>query len=236
MGTGWAPRLREDSMRKKALVSVALGLTVALTAGAAIAGFKPKFDLKLSDTKVKGNPQLDIHLEFAGDDEEIGNFAMKIPKGFSIASDEDVPNDEEIGAGDISIEAGPGCSTGPEGAIPVSTQAPIPATIYEKARSDDEADAGVHAVWLLDLEPLNRVRLLITGSKKKGWTVSGAPTPSPYTCNPLTVDLTINAESATGVPLVTNAAKKGTYKIVATITSQDSPALQRFVEKVKLTK
>ena len=221
-------------MKKRVLVSVALGLAAALTAGVAMADFSPKFDLTMSDTKVKGNPALDIHLEFDGDDEEIGNFEMKIPAGFNIASDAKVPNDEEIGSGDITIEAGPACSPGPEGAIPVSTQAPIPATIYERGLTDEQADAGVKAVWFLDLEPLNRVSLAITGSKKKGWTVSGAPSPSNYTCNPLTVDLTINSTSESGVPLVTNAAKAGLYKIKATISSQDSPSVETFVEKVKL--
>lgn len=223
-------------MSRKSIFSLAVGLAVALVSGVAMADFNPKFDLELSDTKVKGNPALDIHLEFGENDEEIGNFAMKIPKGFNIASDEKVEDGEEIGGGDITIEAGPGCSSGPEGGIPVTTAAPISATIVEQARSDDQVDAGVHAVWFLDLEPLNRVELEITGSKKKGWRVSGAPTPSNYTCNPLTVDLTINATSESGVPLVTNAKKKGTYKIVATITSQDSPAIEKFVEKVKLTK
>lgn len=221
-------------MKRKAIVSVALGLAGALTAGVALADFSPKFDLTLSDTKVKGNPALDIHLEFDEKDEEIGNFSMKIPAGFNIATDAKVPDDEEIGSGDIAIEAGPGCSPGPEGAIPVTTQAPIPATIYERGRSDEEADAGVKAVWLLDLEPLNRVRLLVTGSKKKGWEVSGAPTASNYTCNPLTVDLTINSTSESGVALVTNAAKKGIYKIKAAISSQDSGAVETFVEKVRL--
>ena len=60
---------------------MALGLAVALTAGVAMADFSPEFDLDLSDTKVKGNPALDIHLEFDADDEEIGNFSMKIPAG-----------------------------------------------------------------------------------------------------------------------------------------------------------
>jgi hypothetical protein len=222
-------------MRRKALVTAALGLAGALTAGVAMADFSPKFDLKMSNTKVKGNPSLDIHLEFDANDEEIGNFMMKIPKGFNIAPDAKIADGEEIGAGDITIEAGPACSPGPEGGIPVSTQAPIPATIYEHDRTDDQADAGVHAVWFLDLEPLNRVELLVTGNKRKGWTVQGAPTASNYTCNPLTVDLTINDKSAdSNVPLVTNSAKKGMYKVIAKITSQDSPALKTFVERVRL--
>jgi hypothetical protein len=221
-------------MKRKAIVSVALGLAGALTAGAAMADFSPKFDLKLSDTKVKGNPALDIHLEFDENDEEIGNFSLKIPAGFNVAGDDKVPNDEEVGGGEITIEAGPACRPGPEGGIPVSAPATVPATIYEKGRTDEEIDAGVKTVFLLDLEPVNRVRLLVTGSKKKGWTMSGAPSPSDNTCNPLIVDLAINAKSESGVPLVTNPKKKGMYKAVATISSQDSSAVETFVEKIKI--
>lgn len=219
-------------MRRKLLVSIALGLAGALTAGVALADFTPEFDLTLSDKKVKGNPALDIHLAFDENDEEIGNFSMYIPKGFNIAADAKVPNDEEIGGGDITIEAGPKCTSG--GQAPVGGPVPVSATIFEKGRTDEEVDAGVKAVWLLDLEPLNRVRLLVTGSKKKGWTVAGAPTASPHTCNPLIVDLTINAKSESGVPLVINSAVKGVHKVVATITSQDSPETAVFVEKVRL--
>ena len=221
-------------MKRKVIVSVALGLAGALTAGVAMADFSPKFDLKLSDTKVKGNPGLDIHLEFDADDEEIGNFSLKIPAGFNIAPDAKVPDDEEVGGGEVTIEAGPACRPGPEGGIPVSAPVTVPASILEQGRTDDEIDAGVKAVYLLDLRPVNEVRLLITGSKKKGWTMSGAPAPSDNTCNPLIVDLAINPKSESGVPLVTNPAAKGTYKAVATITSQESPDVATFVEKLKI--
>ena len=221
-------------MRRKMLVSVALGLAGALTAGVALADFSPKFDLKLSDTKVKGNPGLDIHLEFDAEDEEIGNFSMKIPAGFKVTPDAKIPNDEEVGSGEVTIEAGPACRPGPEGGIPVSAPATVPATIKEKDRTDEEIDAGVKTVFLLDLEPVNRVRLLITGNAKKGWTMSGAPTPSDNTCNPLIADLKINPKSSSGIPLVKNPAKKGLYKFVATITSQDSPEVATFVEKFKI--
>ena len=231
-------------MRRTGLVALAAGLALSLVGSAALADFTPKFSLKTSNTKVKGNPSLDIHLEFDENDEEIGNFAMTIPKGFNIAADAAIENaggpgstgDEVIGGGTVTIEAGFACRPGPEGAIPASAPATIDATIYEKARTDEEADAGVHAVWLLDLEPLNRVRLLITGNSKRGWKMEGAPTPSDNTCNPLIVDLKINDKSESGVPLVTNAKKPGVYKFVASVFSQDSPSVAKFTQKVKLTK
>lgn len=220
-------------MRKlRNALGVALVAVVAL-AGTAFADFSPQFSLKVSDKKVKGNPALDIHLEFDADDEEIGNFMMDFPKGYKVASDAKVPNDEVIGIGTVTIEGGPGCNPAGEGlpTAPVS----IPATIYERARSDDVADAGVHAVWLLDLEPLNRVRLLVTGSKKSGWHIEGAPTPSDNTCNPLIVDLTINDKSASGVALVTNPKTPDTYKVKSQIISQDSAAIAKFTKKIKIT-
>lgn len=221
-------------MRKlRNALGVALVAVVAL-AGTAFADFSPQFSLKVSDKKVEGNPALDIHLEFDADDEEIGNFMMDFPKGYKVASDAKVPDDEVIGAGTVTIEGGPGCNPAGEGlpTAPVS----IPATIYERARSDEELDAGVHAVWLLDLEPLNRVRLLVTGSKKSGWHIEGAPTPSDQTCNPLIVDLTINDKSESGVALVTNPKKPDTYKVKSQIISQDSAAIAKFTTKIKIKK
>jgi hypothetical protein len=91
-------------------------------------------------------------------------------------------------------------------------------------------------VWFLNLEPLNRVRLLVTGSKKTGWKIEGAPTPSDFTCNPLIVDLTINPESESGVPIVTNSKKPGPKKFMADIVSQDSPAIAHFEQIITITK
>lgn len=230
----------------KKTFTVALGLALTLLAGAAFAGFDPKFTAALSDTKVKANPELKFHLEFGESDEEIGDFKALIPKGFNIASDEDIPEaaadrpggpaGEEIGGGSIEIAAGPDCRPGPEGQIPVKANVPIDATIYEVSRTDAEADSGVHAVWFLDLEPVNRVRLLVTGSPTAGWTVQGAPTPSDNTCNPLVVDLTINSTSESGVPILTNPSKPGKYKFKAEIASQDSPAVAKFTQIFTITK
>jgi hypothetical protein len=220
---------------KRKLAAVAFGSVLTLIGGVAWADFTPDFTMTLSDTKVLGNPQLDFHLEFDAEDEEIGNFKATLPKGFDIAADEDIPDNEEIGGGDITIEAGPGCNpASPSDAI--DTALPISATFYEKARTDEEIDQGVHAVWFLDLEPLNRVRLLVTGSKATGWTVEGAPTPSDWTCNPLVVDLTINAQSESGVAIVTNSKKPGSKVFTADISSQESPTVAHFEQVIKITK
>jgi hypothetical protein len=231
----------------KKFVIAGIALLVALP-GAASAGFAPKFTVALSDTKALGNPELKFHLEFTTDDEEIGNFKGFIPKGFNIASDEQIPTagckpgdaetackGELIGGGSIKIAAGPGCHPSSPSKDP-KVDAPITATFYEKARTDEEADSGVHAVWFLDLEPANRVRLLVTGSPKTGWWIEGAPTPSDFTCNALTVDLTINAKSESGVPIVTNPKKPGNKLFMADIFSQDSPSVAHFEQVLKITK
>lgn len=234
-------------MRLRRLMGATLVAALAV-GGTAFAKFEPKFELTLSDLTRGGNPQADIHLEFAEDDEEIGNFKMTLPKGTNIASDEDIPeaageipgreerSGEEIGGGTVTIRAGFDCRPGPEGAIPIGTPVTLEAVIYERTRTDEEADEGVHAVWFLDLEPANRVRLRVTGSPEKGWTIQGAPTPSDNTCNPLTVDLTINAQSESGVPIITNPTKGKKMVVKAEIASQDSPEVAKFKEVFKLTK
>ena len=234
-------------MRKKALAIGGLAAALTMLAGVAYADFTPAFDLTLTDTKVKANPNFDIHLEFDENDEEIANFRMMIPKGFVIASDEDIPHEEaapnqparsgaDIGGGTVVIAAGPDCRPGPEGDVPVKQNVTINAEIYERSLSDEEADAGAHAAWLLDLEPANRVRLIVTGSPTTGWTVEGAPTASDQTCNPLTVDLTIEGKTADGIPVITNPKKKGKAVFTAEIYSQDSPSIAVFKEVFKITK
>lgn len=229
---------------KKSVVLMALTLAISLVAGVAHAEFTPKFTVKLDNTKVGGNPSLNFLLEFDAEDDEIGTFTGYIPKGFTIATDEEIPpvmigpreRGEEIGSGTISIKAGPDCRPGPEGAIPVGAQAIVPATFYERTRTDEEVDAGVVAVWFLDLEPANRVRLLVKGSPTTGYTVSGAPDPSDNTCNPLTADLTINAQSESGVPIITNPKKAGKKKFMADISSQSSPEIAHFEQFIVITK
>lgn len=229
---------------KRKILAVGLVGVFSLIAGAAQAEFTPAFTVELSDTKAKGNPALTFHLEFDREDEEIGNFIGYIPKGFNIASDEAIPEvtdelgrevGEEIGGGEIEIGAGPTCHPSapvqdPRPALPIS------ATFYERTRTDEEADSGVHAVWFLDIEPANRVRLLVTGSPSTGWKIEGAPSPSDFTCNALTVDLTINAQSESGVPIVTNPKKPGKKLFAADIVSQDSPAIAHFEQIITITK
>ena len=221
-------------MKRFRQTGIAAIVLLVFGAGPAFADFSPAFTLSLSDTKIKGNPQLTFHLEFDAEDEEIGLFTGRLPRGFKIAPDEAIPNDEQIGNGQITITGGPGCHpSNPTG----EPKAPVTinATFKEKDRTDDEIDAGVHAVWFLDIEPVNRVRLLVKGSPTTGWTIEGAPTPSDNTCNPLTADLNISPKSTGGVAIVTNPPRATRKKFTATITSQDSPAIANFVQYITFT-
>lgn len=242
--------------RTKLSIVLTLALVFSLTGGVAKADFTPSFSMELSTTTVLAHPELAFHLEFDAEDEEIGDFKATLPKGYYIASDEEIADEpcdpvgnmqlpsplrsentcgETIGTGTIDIAAGPGCRIGGSGS-PGSTQITVSPTFYEVPRTDEEADSGVHAVWFLDIEPLNRVRLLIRGDTKTGWTIQGAPTPSDATCNPLTVDLTIFAESESGIPILTNPKKPGTKTWAADIQSQDSPTIAHFEVPVTITK
>lgn len=222
-------------MRRFGLSMVAAVTLLVFTAGTALADFTPVYKFSLSETKVNANPQLTFHLEFDRDDEEIGMFTGTLPRGFRIATDEAIANDEEIGAGQITIAGGPGCRPGsptPDARVPAT----INAVFKEKDRTDAEIDEGVWAVWFLDIEPVNRVRLLVKKDPVTlGWTVSGAPDPGDNTCNPLTADLNIYPKSEGGVPVVMNPRLPRKKKFTATITSQDSPAVATFVQYINIT-
>lgn len=220
-----------NSSRKVLLLALAMSL---VPGGWALADFTPKFNLKLTQKKAGASPGVKIHLEFDSNDEEIGAFSMRIPAGFKVASDARIPDDDVIGGGEITIEAGVGCRPGPEGDVPATAPVTVTATMYERARTDEEQDQGVDAVWFLDLEPLNRVRLLVRGNPDSGWTVSGAPTPSDNTCNPLIVDLTIQPKSESGAWILKNPATPGRKIFRATIASQDSPAVATFRKSVRI--
>lgn len=233
-----------SAKRKLSATAISMALVAGAFAQPARAEFTPAFTVEVSDTKVLGHPALTFNLEFDREDEEIGNFIGYIPKGFDIASDEMIPATsnqagrevgEVIGGGDITIAAGPGCHPSFPADDP-RVDAPIEATFHERSLTDEEADAGIHAIWFLDIEPLNRVRLQVSGSKKTGWKIEGAPSPSDATCNALSVTLTINAESESGVPIITNPKKPGVKIFKADIVSQESPAIAHFETPITITK
>ena len=227
--------------RKSLALAAAL---VVVGAGSASAKFAPTFELQVSPTKAGANPTLTTKLRFAEDDDEIGLYTLHVPAGYSIATDQQVPDvparpgrpaGDLLGSGSVTIDAGPGCNP----SFPVrSAHRPvtIAAKIYERPVTADEKGTGAVAAWVLDIEPLNRVRLLVKGSAAKGYTVSGAPTPSDNTCNPLAVDLTITGVTEGGVKLLTNPSTPGPRTFRATIQNQDGSASVSYSKVVITTR
>jgi hypothetical protein len=223
---------------KKALVAVSSLLALALTAGAALAEYSPTLKFSLSDTKALANPEVNIVVE--QDDaaeEELGHVTLTLPKGFNLPADEAIENGDVLGTADLEIAAGPACRNDGAGAIPLAPSVPIPdRTIFEQDRTDEQADRGVHAVWVVDLRPVTSIPLEITGSVAKGWKLDGDIPANDNTCPPLVFDGTSQAESDGGVPLITNPKKPGNYTLGGALYSAESPTVTKFKQVVKITK
>ena len=224
-------------MRRTKWFAGALVASLALMGSAYGAGdFSPEMTFGISDTKVGGNPELTLHVEQDGaDEEELGHVTLGIPKGFNIAADEDIAKDTEMGTGDIVIRAGTTCRNDGANAIPLSYDANLPATLKELDRTDEQSDRGVHSVWNLDITGVTKIILEVTGSSKAGWKIDGDIPANDNTCPPLVFDMTVNA-LAGDVPIVTNSKKPGTKIFTGTFTSQESPAVVTLKSKIKLTK
>lgn len=234
---------------KKALIAVSSVLAIALTAGAALAEYKPKLSFALSDTKTKANPEINIKVSQEAGEEELGHVTLTIPKGFNIPSDEDVAGGSLLGTADLAIDAGPGCHPSAGGA-PLKAALPFnDRQIYEQDRDDEQADEGVHAVWVVDLKPVTTIPLEVTGSIKKGWKLDGDIPANDFTCPPLTFDGTIFSQTETrvptdprepggeaGVPIVTNPKKPGSYVFGGQLFSAQSSAVVTVKQVVKITK
>ena len=222
---------------KKALVAVSSLLALALTAGAALAEYSPTLKFSLSDTKVGANPEVNIVVEQEADEEELGHVTLTLPPGFNLPADEAIEDGDVLGTADLTIAAGPGCRGDAAGQIPIAPAVPIPdRTIVEQDRTDEQADRGVHAVWVVDLRPVTSIPLEVTGSVKKGWKLDGDIPANDNTCPPLVFDGTIQAESDGGVPLITNPKKPGNYTLGGTLFSATSPDVAKFTQVVKITK
>lgn len=222
---------------RKALVALSSLVVLALTVGAALAEYNPKLSFDVKNTKVKANPEINIIVSQEEGEEELGHVTMTIPKGFNVPADEAMEDGDVIGTADLSIAAGPGCRPDAFGGIPLTVEIPFnDREIYEQDRSDDQADAGVHAVWVVDLQPVTTIPLELTGSVKKGWKLDGDIPANDNTCPPLKFDGTIFGESEGGVPVITNPKKPGKYVFGGSLFSAESPAVITVKQPVKITK
>jgi hypothetical protein len=224
-------------MRRTKWFATALVASLALMGNAFAEGdFSPAMTFELSDTKVGANPAMTLHVEQdSADEEELSHVTLGIPKGFNIAADEDIANETVFGEGEIVIRLGPACRNDQAGAIPLTYDATLPATLEERDRTDEQADRGVHSVWFLDITGVTSITLEVTGSPKAGWKIDGDIPANDNTCPPLVFDLAVDA-TAGDVPVLTNATKPGTKIFTGTFTSAESPTNVTLKSKIKLTK
>ena len=208
-------------------------LTMVGSASAEQGDFSPVMTFELSDTRVRANPQLTIHVEQDNNEEELGTVTLRIPKGFKLLPDAAIPHDDQIGSGTINIHVGPGCRPG----APPDTDGPatLPATVKEQDRTDEQADSGVRAVWLLDISGVTKIPLVITGTPRTGFTFYGEIAPNDNTCPPFSFDLNINSQTTSGVPVLKNPRFPGKKAFSGTFTSIDSPAAVTIRQVIKIT-
>ena len=223
-------------MKKISLIAAVTACVMALSGLALAADFSPAMEFALSDTKAGANPELKIHVEQdSADEEELAHVTLSIPKGFNLPTDEAIAGGTEMGTGGIEIDAGPNCSSGPAGALPLRGTLPLPAVLEETDRTDEQSDRGVYAVWTLDIQGVTKIVLEVTGSKKTGWKLDGDIPANDFTCPPLVFDLTVNAKAG-DVPILTNAKKPGTKVFSGTFTSAESAATVVIEQGIQITK
>ena len=223
----------------KKVFALSLAVPLALIGSVSAADFTPEMSFGLNPSKVKANPALTIHLEQDSGEEELGHVTLRIPKGFKLPSDAAIDNGAGIGIADLAIDSGARCA----GAGPASAPATFPdRSIIEQDRTDEQADRGVKAVWLVDLRPVTSIPLEITGSPRKGWKLDGDIPANQFTCPPLVFDATIYAETQDagtppaggGVKIVKNPKKPGKYVFSGTFHSQDSPTKVTIKQPIKI--
>ena len=221
-------------MRKLRVVGGLVALLLAFgTLGEAGAGdFSPKVRFKLSDRRVKANPQMKVHVEQDDGEEELAHVTLRIPKGFKIPADAAIPDGDALGEGEIVINVGPGCQAGSP--VPAKGPATLPATLEERDRTDEQADRGVRAVWFLDITTVASITLEITGSRLTGFMLDGDIPANDRTCPALAFDLNVNSQSASGVPIIRNPAGTGYKTFKATFTSQDSAATKTLKQTIRI--
>lgn len=201
-------------MRRTGLLSItAIAVAVGLLSPATAADFSPTISFDLSTKKVKANPAVGVVVQQDQGEEELATVILRFPKGFKLAKDGQLQNREQLGEGRISIHAGPRCN----GQGPVSAPVVVPVNIVERNRTTREVADGVKAVYVVDLRPVTTIDLLVKGSAKKGWTLTGAIPANNFTCPPFTFDATIfdQAESS-DTKIIRNPAAAGKYVLSAT--------------------
>lgn len=214
------------------LAAISLAIPLAIVGSAWAKEFTPSVTFGLNPAKVKANPTVSIKVEQDGGEQELGHVILQMPAGFRLPSDAKIEDGTQLGIADLSIDVGPGCAGG-VGSAP----AMFPdRTIYEQDRTDEQADRGVKAVWVVDLRPVTTIPLEVFGSVRKGWKLEGDIPANPMTCPPLLFDGTIYDKTDGGVPIIKNPRAAGRYVFAATFFSQESPAKKTIRQVIKITR
>ena len=152
-------------VRKITIATLVASLAIV---GTAIAGnFSPKIKFKVSSAKVNANPSLAVKVEQDNGEEELAHVTLRLPSGFGLPGDKKIPSGTILGDGEILIAAGPDCHPSAVGNVPLKQQVLLPVTLKEQDRTDEQADEGVKAIWVLDVTA-TKINLLVTGSKARG--------------------------------------------------------------------
>ena len=215
---------------KTAIVFLLLAVLAALAFPAKAADFSPTIKFSLSSKKVKANPSMNIHVEQEDNEEELKHVTLALPAGFKLPTDAKIPDGDGLGSGEIVIHAGPGCSSG----VPADAPITAPATLEERDRTDDEVDSGVRAVWVLDISGVTKIELAHTGSPFLGIKLDGDIPANANTCPPFEFDLTVQDKSDSGVPILRNPRVPKRYVFKAEFLSQDSPAIARLRQAIRI--
>ena len=198
--------------RMLALITGVVMLGLVTESGAA--DFSPTIDFQLGQRRASLNTTLKVTVKQERGEEELKTVELRIPAGFSLAVDQQLRHNELLANGEIVIDAGPRCRPGgpPEGSAPAT----VPAEIVEHDRTSAQIASGVQAVYFLDLEPVTRIALEVTGSPTKGWKLEGLVPANEFTCPPFSFTATFLERSAeTDTPIITNPPSGGTYTFEA---------------------
>lgn len=188
------------------LVAGAAALALLSNAAGAI-DFSPTIEFGLSDAQVNGNPEVGVTVSQETGEEELDLVQITVPAGFTLATDEQLPNGTQIGGGNITIDVGPRCR---DPNVPLSGPAIVGVRILEQDRTPTEVADGVVAIYVVDLQPVTRIPLRVVGSPGTGYTLSGNVPQNPDTCPPFTFAATF-FKTAAGAPIFLNPAAPGDY-------------------------
>lgn len=216
----------------KKLLVLSLALPLALVGSASAGDFSPVMKFGLKPAKINKNPEFTIFVEQNAGEEELGHVTLQIPAGFKLPVDKKIEEGDKIGTADLEIESGPKCAD----AGPASAPAMFPMKdIVEKDRTEEQADRGVKAVWVVDLQPVTTIPLEIKGSPRKGYKLDGDIPANQFTCPPLVFDATIFPKTTIGnVPIVKTPGTTGKYIFKGKFHSQDSPTVETIRQAIRI--